>query len=332
MKKKGLVLLSGGLDSTLATKVMLDQGVELEAVNFVTCFCTCTKKGCKNEAAKVSENFGIKINILNVTREYIDVIRNPKHGYGSNINPCLDCRIFMFRKAKEVMETIGASFIVTGEVLGSRPMSQRGDAIRLIEKESGLKGLIVRPLSAKLLEPSLAEEAGVIDRDKLLNISGRSRKQQISMAKDYNINDYPCPAGGCLLTDKGFAVRMRDLMAHDEYNLENIRLLRVGRHFRIGERSKLIVGRNESENGSILHMASEGDVLFDAKEISGPTGLFRGDISTKNAFEVSASIITRYSDNDDKEITVTYWKYPDNTLGDIVSVPAKEELLTKLRI
>lgn len=150
MNKKGLVLLSGGLDSTLAAKLILNQGIELEAVNFLTVFCTCTRKGsCKHEARKVADEFGIRLHVMNVSEEYLDVVKSPRYGYGSNMNPCIDCRIFMFKKAKKFMKEIGASFVVTGEVLGERPMSQRRDAINIIERESSLKGLILRPLSAK---------------------------------------------------------------------------------------------------------------------------------------------------------------------------------------
>ncbi len=308
MNRKGLILLSGGLDSTLAARVMQEQGIELEAVNFLTCFCTCTKKGCKNEARKVSENLKIKLKLINVTDEYLKIIKDPEHGYGSNMNPCIDCRIAMFKKAKEYMGEIGASFIITGEVLGERPKSQRRDAMLLIEKRSGLKGLVVRPLSAKLLEPSIPEEVGIVDREMFMDISGRSRKPQMSMAKEFGINDYPCPAGGCLLTDPGFAKRMKDLLQHDEFTLENIRLLKIGRHFRIGKGAKLVVGRNKSENERLLDMAKEGDIFFDAKEIPGPIAVLRGNGCDPALIEKACSIVSRYSDGPKHAMPVTYWK------------------------
>ncbi|MCJ7704102.1 MAG: thiamine biosynthesis protein, partial [Desulfobacterales bacterium] len=174
---KAIALLSGGLDSTLAARLVLDQGIELEALNFMTVFCTCTNKGATCLASqKAVETLGIPLRVFNVSEEYLNVVRNPKHGYGSNMNPCIDCRIFMLKKAKVYMEESGASFIVTGEVLGQRPMSQRRDAMRLIEKEAGLEGLILRPLSAQFLPVTLPEREGWIDREKLLNIQGRSRK------------------------------------------------------------------------------------------------------------------------------------------------------------
>jgi tRNA U34 2-thiouridine synthase MnmA/TrmU len=206
---KAIALLSGGLDSTLAAKIVLDLGIELEALNFLTVFCTCTNKGetCLASQKAVSA-LGIPLKVLNVSEAYLPVVKNPKHGYGSNMNPCIDCRIFMLKKAKAYMEEIGASFIVTGEVLGERPMSQRRDSMRLIEKEAGLDGLILRPLSAKLLPASIPEKEDWVDREKLLKIQGRSRKPQIHLADHYGIRDYPCPAGGCLLTDPVFPLRL----------------------------------------------------------------------------------------------------------------------------
>ncbi|MEE8359746.1 MAG: hypothetical protein V3S04_02325 [Candidatus Omnitrophota bacterium] len=331
MNKKGLILLSGGLDSTLAAKILLEQGIELEAINFLTCFCTCTKKGCRNEATKVSEKFGLKLKILNVTKEYLEVIQNPKHGYGRNLNPCLDCRIFMFKKAKEYMKEIGASFIVTGEVLGERPMSQRPNAIAIIERESGLKGAIVRPLSAKHFEPSTPEKEGIIERDKLLDIQGRSRKQQIGLAQHYNITDYPCPAGGCLLTDPGFASRARDLLRYNTFSMDNILLLKVGRHFRLNPKDKLVVGRNEEENERILAMARPADMLFEPKDIPGPVGLLRGEGNSSEILTFSSSIIARYSDSK-KETVIIYRRYPQDEKIEVAVLPAEETVLQKVRL
>src|SRR3989338_10559001 len=202
LNKKAVALLSGGLDSTLAIKLMLEQGVEVHALNFLTVFCTCTSKGCRHQATKVAEEFKVPIKVMNITEEYMEVVKNPKYPRGRNMNPCIDCRIFTFKKAKGFMDEIGASFVITGEVTGQRPMSQRKQAIMAIEKESGLKGLIVRPLSAKFFEPTVPEKEGIINRNRLLDIQGRRRSRQIDLAKAIGINDYPCPAGGCLLTDK----------------------------------------------------------------------------------------------------------------------------------
>lgn len=293
---KAIALLSGGLDSTLAARVVLDQGVDLEALNFMTVFCTCTNKGSTCLASqKAVETLGISLRVFNVSEEYLDVIRQPKHGYGSHMNPCIDCRIFMLKKTKAYMEESGASFIVTGEVLGQRPMSQRRDAMRLIEKEAGLEGLILRPLSAQFLPATLPERQGWIDREKLLNIQGRSRKPQIKLAEQFGIQNYPCPAGGCLLTDPGFAGRLKDLMLHNlDFSLNDIHLLKMGRHLRFSSNLKMVIGRNEEENQKIQTFAKDGDVLLKVSSHPGPLSLLRGEI-LEGEMEQAASITARYS-------------------------------------
>ncbi|MFA4842885.1 MAG: 7-cyano-7-deazaguanine synthase, partial [Candidatus Omnitrophota bacterium] len=320
MNKKAVMLLSGGLDSTLAAKLMLDEGIELEAINFVTSFCTCTKKGCQHQASKVAKELGIKITVRNITEEYLEVVKNPRFGYGSGVNPCIDCRIFTFKKAKEFMETTGASFVVTGEVLGERPMSQRRDAIMIIERESGLKKLIVRPLSAKLFDPTIPEELGIINREKLLAISGRSRKPQIELASKLSITEYPCPAGGCLLTDPQFSQRAKDLLEHDSFTLDNVVLLKVGRHFRLSNLCKLAVGRNEQENNAILGLSKEKDVLMNAGNTPAPVGLLRGEINAE-ILNKALRIVARYADaregtvlseNCPQTVVMEYWKAGSN--------------------
>lgn len=293
---KAIALLSGGLDSTLAAKLILDQGIELEAINFVTVFCTCTSRGSSCLASqKAVENLRIPLKVFNVSQEFLEVMKHPKHGYGSNLNPCIDCRIFMLKKAKAYMEFSGASFIVTGEVLGQRPMSQRREAMRLIEKEAGLEGLILRPLSAKFLPITIPEREGWVDREKLLNIQGRSRKPQIYLADKLGIKDYPCPGGGCLLTDPGFSKRLKDLMAyHPEFTLHEVHLLKFGRHFRLSSEVKLIVGRNEEENQKIRTFSQEGDILIRLSSLPGPLSLLRGKIKQEE-IEKAAAITIRYS-------------------------------------
>lgn len=294
---KAIALLSGGLDSILATRLMLEQGIEVEAVNFITVFCNCTSRGKTCLASKsAADKLGVKLKVFEVSNEYFEIVKNPKHGYGKNINPCVDCRIFMFKKAGEYMKTIDASFLVTGEVLGERPMSQRRDAMRIIEKESGLEGLILRPLSARLMEPTVPEKEGLVDRNKLLDIKGRSRKPQFQLAEELHIKDYPCPAGGCLLTDSEFAARMRDLIAHSGLTLNSVKLLKIGRHFRITPQAKLVVGRNEQENERLMRLANTGDVRFKPKEVKGPVGIGCGHFD-RNALVLASQIVVRYSDN-----------------------------------
>ena len=265
MNRKAIGLLSGGLDSTIAVGLMVDLGIEVIALNFTSPFCTCTSKnaGCKNQAVKVSEKFNIKIKSVYMGQEYINMVANPKYGYGRNLNPCLDCRIMMFKKAKEAMMEEGASFVFTGEVLGQRPMSQRRDAMNIIERDSGLKGLILRPLSAKHFDPTIPEKEGIVDRERLLDLTGRSRKAQIELAETMGINDYPCASGGCLLTEFNFAGRMRDLIKHTEAPaVKDTKLLRVGRHFRIDENCKVIVGRDQSENEKLERLSEPDDYYF----------------------------------------------------------------------
>ncbi|MFH1327267.1 MAG: hypothetical protein ABIH76_00205 [Candidatus Bathyarchaeota archaeon] len=301
---KALALLSGGLDSTLAVKLIIDQGIEVEAVNFTTPFCLCNRRG-KCETATVSKKLGIPYKIINVGAEYLRIIKNPKHGYGKNMNPCIDCRIFMLKKAKTVAKQIDASFIFTGDVVEERPMSQRLHALRIIEKETGLTRKIVRPLSAKLLPETEAEKEGWIDRNKLLDIRGRSRKRQIELAKNFRIADYPCPSGGCLLTYKEFATKVRDLLKHKKrLTLKDIALIKVGRHFRRGK-NKIVVGRNESENKQLTNLKGKSDYIFEVPDWGSPTTILQGP-KTKKAIMDAASLAARYSDAEKGRVLVNY--------------------------
>jgi len=231
------------------------------------------------------------------------------------------------------MRRFGASFIVTGEVLGERPMSQRMDSMRIIEEESGLTGLIVRPLCAKLMEPTIPEKEGMVDREKLLNIQGRSRKPQIQLASEFGIHDYPCPAGGCLLTDKGFADRMRDLMRHSpDFTVHDIKLLKIGRHFRLGPSTKLIVGRDEEENGKLLALTEEDDLRVRPVNVPGPIGIGRGSFN-KDHLNLAARILARYSDiSSDQYLEVEYRKTVEENGSRIMAKALKEEDLITLRI
>jgi tRNA-specific 2-thiouridylase len=302
---KAIGLLSGGLDSTLA--VILNQGIEVVALNFISPFCMCTKKGCQHEASRVAKEFDIEIKVITVGEDYIRTIRNPKYGYGKNMNPCIDCRIFMLRKAKEYMEEIGASFIFTGEVLGQRPMSQRRDTMALIEKEANLDGLILRPLSAKFLNSTIPEKKGIINREKLMSITGRGRKRQISLAEEFNIRDYHCPAGGCLLTYKEFANKLRDLFKHKKRIAQNdLALLKVGRHYRFG-RNKIIVGRDEAENNILSTRKQKTDYIFEVHGYGSPITLLQG-IKKRDAIEIAARLTARFSDCDKDTVLVKYGK------------------------
>jgi len=304
---KAIGLLSGGLDSTLAVQLMLDQGIEVTALNFITPFCTCTKKGCKHDAVHVAKKFGIKIKVIAAGEDYIRIIKNPKHGYGKNMNPCIDCRIFMLKKAKMYMEETNASFIFTGEVLGQRPMSQRLNTMKLIEKETGLEGLILRPLSAQFLEPTIPEKEGLVNREKLPGIRGRSRKPQMKLAQTFSIKDYPCPAGGCRLTDPQFARRIKESFEHNEFSLNDMLLLKYGRHFRLPDGKKVVVGRNKEENSAIRNLAKENDLLFEVIGYPSPTALLRNN-KQENSIKTAASLCAGCSDGKNEEyLSVKVW-------------------------
>ncbi len=329
MKKiKAISLLSAGLDSILATKLILDQGIEVEAVNFQTAFSDSIAP-----SKIAADKLGIGLKIFSIGEEYFPILKNPKYGYGSNINPCLDCRIFIFKKAARYMKETKTSFLITGEVLGERPMSQRRDALRIIERDSQLEGLVLRPLSAKLLEPTIAEKEGLVDREKLFAIRGRSRKPQIQLARQFGIDYYLSPAGGCLLTDPGFSKRMRDLMRQNgNFMINDIELLKVGRHFRLNQKTKLIVGRNKNENNRLLNLAKEGDLLFNPTQTAGPVGIVRGEFA-KEILPVVSSIVARYSDSDgNQRLEIAYKRIPDGMVSSILVFPAGEEKLQNMRI
>jgi tRNA U34 2-thiouridine synthase MnmA/TrmU len=277
---KAVGLLSGGLDSTLAAKLMLEQGVEVYAVNFTSPFCTCTPKtaGCATVVTAVRELGRIRLKRLALKNEYLAMVQNAKHGYGSGMNPCIDCRIMKIKKAAEYMREVGAAFLFTGEVLGQRPMSQHRRAIEIIDRESGFQGYILRPLSAKHFPPTIPENEGWVDRGKLLGIEGRSRKSQIALAAEKGIKDYPCPAGGCLLTDRHFAGRMRDYFSQtDSPSVRDIPLLKLGRHFRLDNGDKIVIARNKEECKSLKRLyREERDHLFVPLNFSGPVVILQG--------------------------------------------------------
>jgi tRNA U34 2-thiouridine synthase MnmA/TrmU len=328
MKKwKALALLSGGLDSTLAVKLLLDQGIDVEALNFVSPFCLCGKGGCG--ASGVAERFGIPLKVVSVGEDYLRIVRKPKHGYGKNMNPCIDCRIFMLKKAKKYARQTGAAFIFTGEVLDERPMSQHFKAMNMIEEEAGLKNRILRPLSAKLLPETSIEKRGLVDRHKLLDIHGRSRKRQIELAKTFSIADYPCPAGGCLLTYKEFADKVRDLFKYEKrVTMKDIALLKLGRHLRF-EKNKIVVGRNESENRTLLEMKSPSDYYFEVPDCGSPITILQGT-KTKEAIEKAAVLTAYYSDEKSSQVLVRFGKNKLNRTMN-VSRPSMEDV-DKLRI
>jgi tRNA-specific 2-thiouridylase len=291
--RRAISLMSGGLDSTLAAKLVLDQGIEVIGLHLSSPW------GCNTDARRVAAHLGIPLRIVEKGADYVELVRTPKYGYGKNMNPCIDCRIYMFVAARRVMEEEEADFVVTGEVVGQRPMSQRLDAMALIDRDSGMEGLILRPLSAKELPPTQPEREGWIDREKLLDIVGRARKEQLALARAMNLQGHASPAGGCLLTDPIFSDRLRGFFAENSgTDMARIRMLRFGRHFQVGEKVRLILGRNREENSSILDLArsevAEGRMTLYQPLFPGPLGIAFGSDDPKVSRE-AAALILRYS-------------------------------------
>jgi len=283
-------MISGGLDSALAARLMLEQGIEVQG------FFLSMSWGCceKPKAMACAQQLGIPLMVLSVGDAYLDVIRAPKYGYGTQMNPCVDCRIYMFKIAGRYMEELGAGFVVTGEVVGQRPMSQMKRPLSIIEAESGLEGLLLRPLSAKLLEPTLPELLGVVDRSRLLSLSGRSRHDQIALAQQSGMTEYSQPAGGCLLTDEAFAKKAKDLFAHEEHpTTKDMELLTLGRHLRLSSNTKVILGRNELENLLLEGHAEAGYTCLRPK-FAGPSALITGECH-EEARHLAVTLIVRHT-------------------------------------
>lgn len=302
--RKAVGLLSGGLDSALAARIIHELGFEVHAVYFSQPWGCCNKI----KAREAAEKLGIKFIALQLDERYLEVIKKPKHGYGSALNPCVDCRIHMFSRAKKYMVSIGADFVFTGEVLGQRPMSQMRHSLRAIEKESELEGRLLRPLCAKLLDPTIPEKEGTIDREKLLDLSGRSRNQQIVLAKEFGISDYLPPAGGCLLTDKNFSRRMQDSFQYGYRNFRETIALKWGRHFRITKDFKAVLGRDEEENTSLKAFAHPEDFIFELPDKRGPTLILKGSSPSHEVLQICAGLIQKFSRHKDADsIMIEYW-------------------------
>jgi tRNA U34 2-thiouridine synthase MnmA/TrmU len=289
-KIRALGICSGGLDSMLSGIVLREQGIDVEWINFETPFFSAEK------ARRASKQTRIPLRVKDITDEYLQMFKNPPRGYGKNMNPCMDCHALMFKIAGEIMKEEKFDFLFSGEVLGQRPMSQTKPALRYVEKTSGFDGYILRPLSAKKLPETIPEKEGLVNRDQLFGFSGRSRKPQIALAKEYGIADYPAPAGGCLLTDKGFSVRLRDLLEHQEsFSKNEIYLLKHGRHIRLKSGEKVIVGRTKDDNESITqYYDPKKDTLIKLKGSPGPIVLIPQS-SGGNSAKFGAALCIGYS-------------------------------------
>jgi tRNA U34 2-thiouridine synthase MnmA/TrmU len=287
---RALGLCSGGLDSMMSGLVLRQQGIEVEWVTFETPFFNAAK------ARKASEMTGIPLTVKPIYNVYIKMLKNPPAGYGKYMNPCMDCHTLMFKLAGEMMPEGNFDFLFSGEVLGQRPMSQNKPSLHYVAKHSGYKGYILRPLSAKNMPETIPEKEGLVDREQLLDIAGRGRKRQMELAKKFGITEYPAPAGGCLLTDKNYSSRLREIFGHqDTCTEEELHLLKYGRHFRLNPENKLIVGRTEKDNEQILKYHNpEIDTVIDVKDYSSPIGLVPHS-APDNAVLLAASICTGYS-------------------------------------
>jgi tRNA U34 2-thiouridine synthase MnmA/TrmU len=331
-KKKVVALLSGGLDSQLAVRMMQEQGFEVSAVAIKTPFCDFDcGRGCGFEIRERADDLNVNLKTVYLGDEYIEMLKHPKHGIGAGFNPCVDCRTMMFDAAKKHMEEIGAEFIISGEVLGQRPMSQHLDSLRMIEKDSNLVGKIVRPLSAGLLPETDPEKNGLIKREDLGMIKGRTRRNQLDMAKKYGIENPPNAGGGCLLTEPQFGIKAKDLFEHIETpTINDIDLLKIGRHFRLDEETKFVVGRNKDENEMIKALALPGDILLEAKDYVGPVSILRGK-NAKSHIEFASSVTLRYSDAPENEQGIVIVRN-DNLSEEISSKRAEEESYIKFRM
>lgn len=338
---KAIALYSGGLDSTLAILVAIRQGINVTAVTFLTHFgCDISdKSSCSKNPFAASQKFGFEIKLCHLADKFIEIVKNPKFGHGKNMNPCIDCRILMLKEAKEFMKMADADFIITGEVLGQRPMSQRRGTFPKIDREAGVEGYVLRPLSAKLLKPSIAEQMGIMDREKLCDFHGRSRKPQMALAKEFGLTEYPAPAGGCLLTDPLYSYRLKELLSYNLHpSLKDINLLRIGRHFRISGNCKIIVGRDENENNAIQALSEDNDYLLWVDGFGSPLTIVCANADANangnpadEDLKLAASICARYSDANRLSIVEVSVKGKGSEFK-VHTTPAANSILDSFRI
>jgi tRNA U34 2-thiouridine synthase MnmA/TrmU len=327
MNKKAVALLSGGLDSTLAVCIVKEQGIEIEAVNFQTIFGCC-----KDDAHRVAHELGVSYTTLKVGDDYLKMVEKPKYGYGRGINPCVDCRIYMFDMAKQFMGQVGASFLITGEVLDQRPMSQKMRDFKAIEADSGLEGLILRPLSAKRLPLTRPEQEGIIDRSKLYGIHGRSRHTLLEIAKKYGIENPPSPSAGCALTSPLFAKKVRDVFEHRPgYERWEFEILKIGRHFRLDDKTKLVIARNHDQNEYLEILHPSGTTLLTCHNFSGPHALFIGP-STPERLERAGALMLRYAQKPLPDFCEIQTRSGENIQTLTLTAAAEEAVVESLRI
>ncbi len=331
INKKGILLYSGGLDSLLSAKILLEQDIDIIGVNFILPFHSPDIDPNEFKSSRMALDIGLNLRHIRCEYEYMRMVKNPPHGYGKNMNPCIDCKIHFLKQAKKIMEEEDAAFVATGEVVGQRPMSQMKHMLNHIEKESGLRGNLLRPLSAKLLKPTLAEDKGIVDRDKLFSVNGRSRSVQMDLAEKYQITEYASPGGGCLLTDKYAAKKLKDILVlHEDYNMIDIYLLTVGRHLRLNDNAKIIVARNEKENLELEKYKEYSDYYIQP-EFKGPDIFVKGILS-EDDFKLISSIAGRYGKPDVGERFILINKKNSVDIKIPVNKIISDDMLEDLRI
>ncbi len=330
IKIKAVGLISGGLDSLVSTFLMKEIGVEIHGIFFSLPW------GCGDEekAKKFAETLGIKLKLMKLDDEFLEIVKNPKHGRGTAMNPCIDCKIHMLQEAKKYMEEIKASFVYTGEVIWQRPMSQTPNSLRAIEKRSGLEGRLLRPLCAKLLKPTIPEEEELIDRDKLLRISGRSRREQYKLAEKYHLKNFQQPSGGCLLTDKNFSNRLKDLFSHKTEDINDVISLKWGRHFRINDKFKAIVGRDEKENEMLIKFAKNNDLVFQFNDKIGPNVILKGKGHKEDEVKIAAGLLQYFSKHkNDPPLDIDYWLASDKAKTKTIKAqPVDTQYIDKIKL
>ena len=330
---RAVALYSGGLDSTLAILIMMRQGIDVKAVTFLNHFgCdTSDRSSCSKNPFAAAQQFGFEVKLCHLSEKFINIVKNPKFGHGKNMNPCMDCKILMLKEAKVFMDMVGADFIITGEVLGQRPMSQRRDALDIIDRETGLRGYILRPLTAKLLKPTIPEQKGIVNRELLYGFGGRTRKPQMALAAEFGLKDYPAPAGGCLLTEPNYSYRLSELLSHDkDPRIEDLNLLRIGRHFRLSDTCKVIVGRDESENNALFSILNDKGTFMSVEDHASPITVIRGQ-ANEEIIRTAAALCARYSDGKNlPEVTVRVWH--GDHVSTITSQPADKAIIDRYKI
>lgn len=321
---KALAMVSGGLDSILAAKLIKEQGIDVIGICFKSYFFD------EKNASRMVKQIDIPLEVVDFSEEHFDMVKNPKHGHGKNMNPCIDCHAMMMKYSGELLEKFDADFIITGEVLGQRPMSQNKGALNIVKKESGIGQKILRPLCAKNLEPTEMENNGLVDREKLMDISGRTRKVQMELADKWNIIDYPSPAGGCKLTEPNYSKRLKEILKHKEnISKRELELLKVGRHFRLSDNAKIISTRTAEEAEEIKKYLNEEDLIFYAKDFNGSMVVVVGEATEKD-IEFAAKVTGRYcKGKDESSLKIKYAKYLHEFKNVMDIKPAVDEEIEK---